>query len=118
MATNMVLGSIDHINTLQKTNPWVTDDIKNMMGQFYKEGVKLDFEKAEKENNVSFFERTYRDGWNDCMIAYRNGFCGYYITFNNYDTWIKRKHPELVYNLFEPEKSQSEKEWGHKKCKP
>ena len=38
------------IEQLKKMNPWITDDIKVMMGRFYKEGIKSEFEKAEKGN--------------------------------------------------------------------
>ena len=47
------------IEQLKKMNPWITDDIKVMMGRFYKEGIKSEFEKAEKGNITSFFEKEY-----------------------------------------------------------
>ena len=98
------------IEQLKKMNPWITGDIKVMMGRFYKEGIKSEFEKAEKGNITSFFEKTYDSGWTDCIIAHRNGCIGCSI-FNNYDDWIKENHPEATHNLFYPWKSQSEKEW-------
>ncbi|MBG01815.1 MAG: hypothetical protein CL470_06045 [Acidimicrobiaceae bacterium] len=107
--------SIVNTQVLQETNPWITDDIRDRMSRFHKEGIKSGFERAEKRNETSYFEKTYNEGWTDCIIAHRNGYWGC-LNFNNYDVWIKSKHPELAHSLFYPDKSQSEKEWRHEGC--
>ena len=107
------MGENINIDELQRNNPWIIDDIKVMMGNFYKEGIKTAFEGANLHNSVQFFNETYHNGWSECIIAHRNGCMGC-ISFNNYDNWIKKEHPELVPTLFYPDKSQSEREWKSK----
>jgi len=100
-----------NIDKIQEINPWITDNIKGDMVQFYKEGLKTSFEKANLNNSIKFFEETYQKGWSKCIIAHRNGCIGC-TSFNNYDTWLKKAHPGLLHDLFQPDQSQSEREWN------